>query len=338
MAGTIIASVIIFGLLIFVHELGHFIVAKWAKIHVLEFAIGFGKALFAWEKGETRYSLRLFPLGGFCRMLGEDPEDLPKEGNFQEKSLPKRLAVIAAGSAANFLLAIVLLTLLFFLVLGVPRTDSPRVGSVIPQGRACEAGIQENDLIMDINGVKMNNWDSVVKEINASPGKELTIHVLRNHEDMFFAVVPEETDGKGLIGIAPVYKKYDFFSSIAHGFSHFFFWIKLIFVGFYQMIMRIIPPEVAGPIGIVSVIGEVMQEGVSNLFSLTAIISINLGVINLLPIPALDGSKLLFLLLEGIRGKPIDPHKEGIIHFVGFAFLILLMIFIAFQDITRLIF
>ncbi len=337
MAGTIIASIIIFGLLIFVHELGHFLVARWAKIRVLEFAIGFGKVLFAWEKGETRYSLRLFPLGGSCRMLGEDPEDLPMEGNFQEKPLFKRLGVIAAGSFANFLLAIVLLVLIFFLFLGVPKTDSPRVGSVVPQSRAFEAGIEENDLIMEIDGIRMNDWDSVVSTINAHPQKQLTFHIQRNKKDLFIPIVPEEADGKGLIGIAPVYKKYDFFSSIALGFSYFFFWIKLIFVGLYQMILRIIPAEVTGPIGIVSVIGEVMQEGISNLFSLTAIISINLGIINLLPIPALDGSRLLFLLVEGVRGRPIDPQKEGIIHFIGFTFLILLMIFIAFQDITRLI-
>ena len=338
MAGTIIVSIIIFGLLIFVHELGHFSVAKWAKIRVLEFAIGFGKVLYAWEKGETRYSLRLFPLGGFCRLLGEDPDDQPLEGNFQEKSLPKKLAAIAAGSVANFLLAIILLVLLFFFILGVPGTNSSRVGSVIPDSPAAVAGIRENDLIVDIDGVKMSDWDSVVRTINGNPGGEITLHIQRGQEDVFVSVVPEETDGKGLIGIAPSYKKYAFFPSVALALDYFFFWIKLIFVGFYQMIMRIIPPEVAGPIGIVSVIGEVMQEGVSNLFSLTAIISINLGIINLFPIPALDGSKLLFLLLEGIRGKPIDPHKEGIIHFIGFTFLILLMIFIAFQDITRLIF
>ena len=271
-------------------------------------------------------------------MLGEDPEDLPQEGNFQEKPLLKRLSVIAAGSVMNFLLAIVLFSLIFFLILGVPETDSPRVGSVIPQSRAFEAGIRENDLIVDIDGVKMSDWDSVVSTINASPEKELTIHIQRNRENIFISVVPEETDGRGLIGILPVYQKYNFFSSIIHGLDYFFFWIKLIFVGFYQMIMRIIPPDVTGPIGIVSVIGEVMQEGISNLFSLTAIISINLGIINLLPIPALDGSRLVFLLLEGIRGKPVDPKKEGFIHFIGFTFLILLMIFIAFQDITRLIF
>ncbi|NLX91234.1 MAG: RIP metalloprotease RseP [Firmicutes bacterium] len=338
MIGTIIASVIIFGLLIFVHELGHFLVAKWAKIRVLEFALGFGKELLTWEKGETRYSLRLFPLGGFCRMLGEDPEDLPQEGNFQEKPLLNRFAVIAAGSVMNFLLAVVLFSLLFFLIVGVPGTDSTRVGAVLPQSRAFEAGIRENDLILAIDGVKMNNWNSVVSKINSSPGKELTIHIERNQQDIFISVVPEEKDGRGLIGITPVYEKYNFFSSIVLGVDYFFFWIKLIFVGLYQMITGIIPPDVTGPVGIVGVIGEVMQEGISNLFSLTAVISINLGIINLLPIPALDGSRLVFLLLEGIRGKPIDPKKEGFIHFIGFTFLILLMIFIAFQDITRLIY
>jgi len=336
MVGTIIASIIIFGLLIFVHELGHFLVAKWAKIRVLEFALGFGKELFSWEKGETRYTLRLFPLGGFCRMLGEDPDDLPQEGNFQEKSLSKRFGVIVAGSAMNFLLAIVLFALVFFLLLGVPVTDSPRVGKVVPQSRAFEAGIQENDLILAIDGVKMNDWNSVVSKISASPEKEITIQVQRNEQDIFLSVVPEEADGRGLIGIAPVYKKYDFFSSIMLGFNYFIFWIKMIYVGFYQMIMRIIPADVAGPIGIVSVIGDVMQEGISNLFTLTAVISINLGIINLLPIPALDGGRLVFLLVEGIRGRPVDPKKEGFIHFIGFTVLILLMIFIAFQDITRL--
>ncbi len=336
MLGTIIASIIIFGLLIFVHELGHFWVAKWAKIRVLEFALGFGKELFSWEKGETRYTLRLFPLGGFCRMLGEDPDDLPQEGNFQEKPLAKRFGVLVAGSAMNFLLAIVLFALVFFLLLGVPVTDSPRVGKVVPQSRAFEAGMQENDLIVAIDGVKMNDWNSVVSKISSSPEKEITIQVQRDEQDFFLSVVPEEADGRGLIGIAPVYEKYDFFSSIMLGFNYFFFWIKMIFVGFYQMIMRIIPADVAGPIGIVSVIGDVMQEGISNLFTLTAVISINLGIINLLPIPALDGGRLVFLLVEGIRGRPVDPKKEGFIHFIGFTVLILLMIFIAFQDITRL--
>jgi regulator of sigma E protease len=162
--------------------------------------------------------------------------------------------------------------------------------------------------------------------------------VERENSEIVISVVPVNENGRGLIGIAPVYEKYLFFSSIGLGFTYTWFFVKLIFVSLAQMITGDIPADVAGPVGIVAVIGEVTRTGVSNLFSLAAIISINLGIINLLPIPALDGSRLIFLALEGIRGKPIDPQKEGFIHFIGFTVLIMLMILIAFQDITRLFF
>jgi|LSQX01.2.fsa_nt_gb regulator of sigma E protease len=340
--GTIIASIIIFGLLIFVHEFGHYIVAKMARIRVLEFAVGFGKELLGWEKEGTRYTLRIFPLGGFCRLLGEDPQD-PEEdayqsGSFQEKSLISRLAVIAAGSLMNFLLGIVLFSLVYFLFLGVPQTGITKVGEVLPQSRAEGAGLENGDIILSIDGEKMESWDDVVAYINASPDKEISIQANRDNRDLLINVVPQKEDetGKGFIGIAPVYKKYALFPSIGLGITYTWLFVKLIFVSLAQMVTGQIPADVAGPVGIVAVVGEVMQTGIGNLFTLAAIISINLGIINLLPIPALDGSKLIFLVLEGIRGKPIDPKKEGFIHFVGFTFLILLMIFIAFQDIRRL--
>lgn len=338
MVSTIVASIIIFGILIFVHELGHYIMARWSGIRVLEFAIGFGKQLFGWEKGGTRYTLRLFPLGGFCKMLGEDPEDALKEGNFQEKPVGSRFVVIAAGSVMNFLLAILLFSLLYFFILGVPQTNSTEIGKVFPDGRAYAAGIRENDVVIAINEVEVKDWNSVVSIINVHPGQEINLKIKRNNELMTISVIPAEEDGRGLIGIAPVYKKYALFPSIFYGITYTWFFVKLIIVSIFQMITGKIPADVAGPVGIVAVVGEVMQTGLSNLLSLAAIISINLGIINLLPIPALDGSRLLFLILEGIRGKPIDPQKEGFIHFIGFTILILLMILIAFQDITRLIF
>ncbi len=341
MVNTIIASIIIFGLLIFVHEFGHFIIARLVRINVLEFAIGFGKELFGWQKeGGTRYTLRLFPLGGFCRLLGEDPEEALKKGSFQEKPLSSRFVVISAGSLMNFLLAIILFSLVYFFFLGVPQSQSTQIGEVLPKSRAIEAGLQTGDVILAIDSLEMKNWNNVISYINANPGKQITLLVKRDNAELSVPVVPiEETEtGKGLIGIAPVYKKYVFFSSIALGFTYTWFFIKLIFVSIYQMITGAIPADVAGPVGIVAVVGEVTKTGLSNLFSLAAIISINLGIINLLPIPALDGSRILFLALEGIRGKPIDPKKEGFIHFIGFTLLIILMILIAFQDITRLIF
>ncbi|MGI6328657.1 MAG: RIP metalloprotease RseP [Dethiobacteria bacterium] len=336
--GTIIASIIIFGLLIFVHEFGHYIVARMAKIRVLEFAVGFGKELLRWEKKGTRYTLRIFPLGGFCRLLGEDPEEAYQSGSFQEKSLLSRLAVIAAGSIMNFFLGIILFSLVYFLFLGVPQTGIAQVGEVLPQSRAEEAGIENGDLILSIDGKKMETWDDVVSYINANPDKEISILANRDNRDLLINVVPQKEGetGKGFIGIAPVYKKYALFPSVGLGITYTWLFVKLIFVSLAQMITGQIPADVAGPVGIIAVVGEVMQTGIGNLFTLAAIISINLGIINLLPVPALDGSRLIFLVLEGIRGKPIDPQKEGFIHFVGFTFLILLMILIAFQDIRRL--
>jgi len=240
----------------------------------------------------------------------------------------------------NFLLAIILFSLVYFFFLGVPQSQSTQIGEVLPKSRAIEAGLQTGDVILAIDSLEMKNWNNVISYINANPGKQITLLVKRDNAELSVPVVPiEETEtGKGLIGIAPVYKKYVFFSSIALGFTYTWFFIKLIFVSIYQMITGAIPADVAGPVGIVAVVGEVTKTGLSNLFSLAAIISINLGIINLLPIPALDGSRILFLALEGIRGKPIDPKKEGFIHFIGFTLLIILMILIAFQDITRLIF
>lgn len=337
MLSTIIASIIIFGLLIFVHELGHYLAAKRAGIKVLEFALGFGKELIAWEKGETRYTLRLFPLGGFCRLLGEDPDERGQDGNFQDKSIPSRFAVIAAGPLMNFGLAILLFTLMYFFFLGVPQQHTTRIGEVIPGSRAEQAGLQSGDRILSVDGAAVQDWQEVVLRINANPEQEIVLHVNRHDREHFISVTPVDQQGKGLIGITPEYKKFLLIPSIVWGFNYTWFFIKLIFVSFYQMITGAIPADVAGPVGIVAVVGEVMQTGLRNLFSLAAIISINLGIINLLPIPALDGSRLLFLTLEGIRGRPIDPHKEGFIHFVGFAVLIMLMVFISFQDIFRLL-
>jgi regulator of sigma E protease len=338
MLGTIIASVVIFGLLIFVHEFGHYIVAKWAGVHVLEFAIGFGKVLYGWEKNGTRYALKIFPLGGSCRMLGEEPEDEKKEGSFQGKPLSSRFAVIAAGSFMNFLLGAVLFSLIYFFFLGVPQTGSARIGEVLPGSRAEEAGLIAGDTILAIDEHATANWNDVVAIINARPGEKLELLVKRAGTETILSVTPAEEEGKGLIGITPVYKKYSFFPSIYLGFTYTWFFIRLIFVSLFQMFSGNIPADVTGPVGIVAVIGEVMREGLSNLFSLAAIISVNLGIINLLPIPALDGSRLVFLAVEGIRGRPVDPRKEGFIHFIGFTVLILLMIFVAFQDITRLFF
>lgn len=335
---TLIASIIIFGLLIFFHEFGHFIVAKKTGIDVLEFAIGFGPKVISTEREGTVYSLRAFPLGGFCRLKGETPEEAEEKGSFQGKPLFQRFSVIVAGPIMNFILAILLFFIIYFFIFGVPVTGSTQIGEVLPGDRADEAGLQEGDIILAIDNKSMEDWEEVVETINAHPEEELLLTIERDGEIKEFDVAPrkENQTGRGLMGIASQTKKFSFFSSLALSISSTWWFIQFIVISIVQIITGQTAADVAGPIGIVQMVGEVAETGMYNLLTLAAILSIHLGLLNLLPIPALDGSRLMFFLIEGIRGKPVDPDKEGFIHFIGFALLILLAIFIAFRDLTRL--
>lgn len=335
---TLIASIIIFGLLIFFHEFGHFIVAKKAGIDVLEFAIGFGPKILSTERDGTIYSLRAFPLGGFCRLKGENPEEAKEEGSFQGKPLLHRFSVIAAGPIMNFVLAILLFFIIYFFIFGVPVTGSTQVGEVIPGDRADEAGLRSGDIILAIDNRNMGDWEEVVETINAHPEEEIVLTIERNGEVKDISVAPrkEPQTDRGLMGIASQTKRFSFFNSLVLSISSTWWFIQFIVVSIVQIVTGQTAPDVAGPIGIVQMVGEIAETGIYNLLTLAAILSIHLGLLNLLPIPALDGSRLMFFLVEGIRGKPVDPDKEGFIHFIGFALLILLAIFIAFRDLTRL--
>ncbi len=334
---TILSSVLVFGALIFFHELGHFLVAKRVGIHVKEFAIGFGPKVVSWTSKETDYSLRVFPLGGFVRMTGEDPEEKDEPGSFHKQSVFNRFAVIASGPLMNFLLAITLFFLIYFAFMGVAATPV-QIGEVLSNGRAQEVGLQVGDTIVSINGEGVESWEQVVRTINAHPGEEIVLGIERDNTMQEIPVTPEADSetGRGLIGIGPKTVMYQFVPSLLLGVENTWMFLNFIFVSLLQMITGQIPADVAGPVGIVQIVSEVAQTGVINLLNLAAVLSINLGLINLLPIPALDGSRLVFLLIEGVRGKPVDPNKESFVHFVGFALLILLMVFIAYRDILRL--
>lgn len=336
---TLFASIFVFGLLIFAHEFGHYIAAKTSGIHVIEFAVGFGPRIFGWEKKGTKYSLRLFPLGGFCRMLGEASDEIEAKGSFQKQPLFRRFVVIVAGPLMNFLLAILLFSLIYFIFLGVPLVHLSTIGNVRTGGRAEEAGIRDGDKVTVINDIIVEDWGDVVALINAHPDEEIEITLNREGVTKTFSVVPEAdpNTGRGLIGIAPLMQKYNFFASLRSGFQHFWWFLRFISASIFQMVTGQIPADVAGPVGIIYAVGEVAEAGFGNLLSLAAIISINLGIINLLPIPALDGSRLIFLFIEALRGKPIDPQKESLIHFVGFTILILLMVFITYHDLYDLL-
>lgn len=334
---TVISSVFVFGILIFFHELGHFLVAKRAGVAVQEFAMGFGPKVVSWKSGETDYSLRIFPLGGFVRLTGEDPDETDEPGSFQKQRVSTRFAVIAAGPFMNFLLAVVLFSLLYFAFTGIAAFPV-QIGEVLDGGRAAQVGLEVGDILLTIDGEAVESWDQVVRVINENPGQEILMVVEREGEVLNFPVTPraDEETGRGLIGIGPQTHRYQLIPSLRLGLANTWRFMSFIIVSLVGMIRGEIPADVAGPVGIISIVGEVAQTGLVNLLSLAAVLSINLGLINLLPIPALDGSRLVFLLVEGIRGRPVDPKKESFVHFVGFTVLILLMIFIAYRDVIRL--
>lgn len=334
---TLIASIIVFGIIIFVHEYGHYIAARRSGIKVLELALGFGPRILGWSKEGTDYSLRAIPFGGFCRMLGEDPDEKDEPGNFMEKPIKNRIAVVAAGSVMNFVLAIVLLFVVYFFFVGVPVEESTQIGGVVPERPAAEVGLQEGDELLAVEGVAVDEWQDVVALIEQREGEEITLTFVREGDERTVSVTPvtqETPEGgeRGVIGITPPVAKYNFLGSITTSFQY----IGLILTALYQTVTGQIPLDVVGPVGIIGFVGEAAAMGIVNLLLLTSLISFSLGIMNILPIPALDGGRLVFLVIEGIRGRPLDPEKEGFVHMMGFAALILLILVVTYNDILRM--
>ncbi len=330
---TLIASIVVFGILVFVHEIGHFIACRLSGVQVLELAIGFGPKLISRQKEGTLYSLRLLPLGGFCRMLGENPEEANEPGNFTTKSPFKRAAILTAGPVMNLVLSLLLFFIIFFFFVGVQQLNSSVIGAVLPDTPAESAGLQAGDEINSINGEPVARWAEIVESIEIRPGEEITLLVKRSGvlKELNLTAQADPESGKGKIGIAPWLKKYDFGGALGESFGRF----GMIIASIFQVVTGKAPLDLTGPVGIVITIGEVARTGVVNLLWLTGLISISLGLVNLLPIPALDGGRLLFLFIEILRGRPLDPEKEGFIHFIGFALLILLILVVTYKDLIR---
>lgn len=342
---TLIIFLLILGLLIFVHEGGHFVAAKLSGIKVEEFGMGFPPRIFGIRRGETIYSINWIPLGGFCKMLGEEDPSEPR--SFASKRPAVRLATLAAGPLMNAILPIVFLTIAFM----VPR--QVEVGNVVidqvaPDSPAAEAGIVSGDTLLSINGHAIQNIGDVVYDINLDMGNKITLELKDSDGNQKTAtVVPRwnPPPGEGAVGIqmsmvatGNISQSDPFWKAVPKSISS----IKDTFVLMGNQITSWFAqkkaPEVTGPVGIFQLTGEVRAAGPSYLLQFIAFISMNLAIVNILPLPALDGGRIAFVFLEVVRrGKRVSPRTEGLIHYIGFFMLIALILVISYFDIARVI-
>ena len=340
---TIIYFILILGGIVFFHELGHFLFAKKAGVYIYEFSIGMGPQLFKWKskKDETMYSIRLLPIGGFVQMAGEeiDPdENIPKEKRMQSKTWLQRFSIMIAGIFFNFVLAIVLLFVVG-LINGTPQKET-YIGVIDKNSSAYNAGLRENFEILQVNGKKASTKDILSLELIANVKKEVEIKYKDENGNVEIAKFKADTvDENGTTnykyGFSLINQKQrGFFSSIKYAFTKTIELIEyMFFVIWYLITGKISLTNLSGPIGIFTMVGETAKEGLINLVYLMAIISVNVGFINFLPLPAFDGGRILFLIIEKIKGSPVNPKIENIIHTVGLGLLMLLMVFITYNDI-----
>lgn len=330
---TIVYAVLIFCLLILVHEAGHFFAAKAVGVKVNEFALGMGPTLIKHQGKETKYSVRLLPIGGFVSMEGED-EDSEDPRAFNNKSVPKKALVIVAGALMNFITAVILISVIAFAV-GMVSNIIEEVSEGYP---AREAGLLSGDKIVEIDGNKISSWSQVTEYINLSEEAEINLVVERDGKRLALTTgVTENEAGRRVIGItsrlvrSPGQSLKTGFTGTVYIAKEMLVYIKQLFTGKGSM------DDLMGPVGIVTVIGDQAKLGLIYIVNLTAIISLNLAIVNMLPFPALDGGRFLILVISGITGKKISESIEAKIHLTGMVFLFGLMIYLVFHDVSRLI-
>ena len=327
---NIIIALLIFGIVVAVHEFGHFFVAKLNKITVHEFAIGMGPVIFQKEKNGTNYSLRAIPMGGFVAMEGED-EESDDPNAFCQKNPLQKMAVIFAGPFMNFVLTIVTFILLFTLS-GVPVN---KVGNIIENSPASKSELKVGDEIKSINGTNIKSWNDIPTTIAGTKG-DVTLQVIRDGQAMEITITPEEKNGRRTVGIYPMYEK-NFSSSISQAFSQTYSvslsmldFIKKLFTG------KVDFNYVSGPVGIVKEMGSSVNSGLATVINYIAFISLNLGIMNLLPIPALDGFRLLTSFVELITRKKLNKKMEYIVNAAGMIFLISIMLLVTYKDLIKI--
>ena len=351
MSGNLIWAIIAFGIMIFGHELGHFLVAKRVGITVQAFALGFGPKLVGVTRGETLYAINLVPFGGYVKLAGEDLQEGGGPNTFRAKSVWQRMAVLAAGPMMNLLLALILLAGLA-LVLGVPSGVTNRIGQVLTDcfdaGHrvpcpAKQAGLQDGDAIVAINGRPMASGEEVIDTIHRNPHTRLRLEIDRGGRRIEVEVtsVLDNRQNIGLIGYRPeaIRQHLGPVRALLWGLSTIAQTVGALLAALGALLVR--PREglgsVMGPIGAVQFLGETARGGGEIFLYTAAAMSVLIGVFNLLPIPALDGGRLFFLAVEAVWRRPIDPRREGYIHMVGFVLLILLLLTLSVRDVSKIL-
>lgn len=336
---TILAAIFVFGVLVTVHEFGHFITAKMTGMRVDEFAIGFGPKIYQQKDGETLYSLRAIPLGGYNKIAGMDPDDPVEPNAFNSKPIPARMLVILAGALMNFILPIILFSGIFMVEGRMQLVNEPVLGTVVDEMAAARAGLKAGDRIVTIDGKNVETWTDVVLNLRKAGTEEITLTAERNGVLQTYKMTPmfDKDAGRPLIGVSPKFSKESlgFFGSIKEGFIYTKNIGLSMVSGLYRIVSGNAPADVAGPIGVAQMAGQVAEKGLLPLMNFVAFLSINLGVINLLPLPALDGGHFVLLLLEALRGKPLGGKAMTNIQMVGVALILALTVFSTFKDITR---
>ncbi len=348
----IISAIIVLGLLIFVHELGHFIFAKLFGVGVEKFSLGFGPKVIGRQFGETEYLISAFPLGGYVKMVGESPDaELTEEDrhrSFMGKHPLKRIVIVAAGPLFNLLFAAVLFIIIY--MIGVPAATT-RIGEVVAGKPAAAAGLKTGDIVTAVNGKDVSRWDDFSSMIAESKGALLEIRVKRGGEALLFRVTPEQKEGKNLFGEKISYPvigvvaagemvtdRYSPLEAVVKGSQQCWKIIRLTLLSILKMIQMVVPLDtVGGPIMIAKMAGEQASAGGVNFLAFMALLSINLGVLNLLPIPILDGGHLFFYSWELIFRKPVSMRAREMAQQIGLVILISLMLLAFYNDIVRYI-
>ncbi len=343
----IIFALIIFEVIIIIHELGHFIAAKSCGVKVNEFAIGMGPAILKKKKGDTLYAWRAFPIGGYCAMEGEDNES-SSEGSFGSKSLPRRIIIVCAGVMMNFILGLIIL------IVNTARSDAittTKIASFEDNAMSQQTGLELDDEFVKINGMRIFTAMDVSYQFQNDEDGKFDMVVKRDGKNVELKDVAFAVDGKTMHIDFRVYPgKLTVGSVLAESFKQAATDGRLIYISLFDMIRgKYSLKDLSGPVGIVGSMNEVVESErdeqtgkidwsglMDTMLTLAAFISINIGIFNLLPLPALDGGRLIFLIIEGIRGKPVPAEKEGMVHLIGMAVLLIFMAVITVSDIIKL--